>query len=395
MASNDIAVEIEDEMSAVHKFTADTYAAKFPELETMVPNALDYCRVVESIGNEMDMTLVDLGSMLPPSQVMVVSVTGSTTNGQKLSEETLERCLEGCALMQQLETSKTKILRFVESRMSRIAPNLAALLGSEVSAALMGFAGGLTALSKIPACNLQVMGQKKRTLGGFGQVAAMKHCGMIYHAPLIQSCPVPLRQKAVRVLGGKVALAARSDTFQSARDGSVGRAFHGAISTKIEKWQEAPPARTKKALKKPDDMPSRKRGGKRHRRQKERFGLTDVHKEASRMGFANMNDEYGDAAMGLTLGSLGKEGSGRLRQMTSQRQKKMARKEAKQQKKVAGGGSYGGGSASTTSGLSSSLAFTPVQGLELQNPNAAADRVRAANAKYFGANGGFSSVKPK
>ena len=81
--------------------------------------------------------------------------------------------------------------------------------------------------------------------------------------------------------------------------------------------------------------------------------------------------------------------------MTSQRQKKMARKEAKQQKKVAGGGSYGGGSASTTSGLSSSLAFTPVQGLELQNPNAAADRVRAANAKYFGANGGFSSVKPK
>ena len=47
-----------------------------------------------------------------------------------------------------------------------------------------------------------------------------------------------------------------------------------------------------------------------------------------------------------------------------------------------------------TNGLSSSLVFTPVQGLELVNPNAAAERVKAANNKWFNANSGFMSAAP-
>lgn len=36
------------------------------------------------------------------------------------------------------------------------------------------------------------------------------------------------------------------------------------MEEKIEKWQELQTAKTKKALPKPDDMPARKRGGKRY-----------------------------------------------------------------------------------------------------------------------------------
>jgi hypothetical protein len=42
--------------------------------------------------------------------------------------------------------------------MGSIAPNLSAAIGSEVAARLMGVAGGLLALSRIPACNIQVGG---------------------------------------------------------------------------------------------------------------------------------------------------------------------------------------------------------------------------------------------
>jgi hypothetical protein len=49
-----------------------------------------------------------------------------------------------------------QIIRFVESRMHQIAPNLSAAIGSEVAARLMGVAGGLMTLSKMPACNVQV-----------------------------------------------------------------------------------------------------------------------------------------------------------------------------------------------------------------------------------------------
>lgn len=48
-----------------------------------------------------------------------------------------------------------------------IAPNLSALVGSSVAAKLIAAAGGLAALSKIPACNLILLGAPKRNLAGF------------------------------------------------------------------------------------------------------------------------------------------------------------------------------------------------------------------------------------
>ena len=48
------------------------------------------------------------------------------------------------------------ILKLVQLKMHHIAPNLSAAVGSEIAAKLMGVAGGLTNLSKMPACNVQV-----------------------------------------------------------------------------------------------------------------------------------------------------------------------------------------------------------------------------------------------
>jgi U4/U6 small nuclear ribonucleoprotein PRP31 len=56
----------------------------------------------------------------------------------------------------QLEEDKAAILRLVQLKMDRIAPNLSAAVSTEIAAQLMGVAGGLANLSKMPACNVQV-----------------------------------------------------------------------------------------------------------------------------------------------------------------------------------------------------------------------------------------------
>ena len=56
--------------------------------------------------------------------------------------------------------------------MHKIAPNLSAILGTEIAAKLMGVAGGIRALSQIPACNIQVLGAKKRLLTGYSNASA-------------------------------------------------------------------------------------------------------------------------------------------------------------------------------------------------------------------------------
>lgn len=102
-----------------------------------------------------------LSQILTPATVMVVSVSASTSQGEPLTSAEMDRVLEACQMAQQLNDMKTEVFEFVESRMSLIAPNLSVLVGASVAAKIMGVAGGLTKLSKMPACNIQVKSQAK------------------------------------------------------------------------------------------------------------------------------------------------------------------------------------------------------------------------------------------
>lgn len=48
--ANNLTVEIENELNIIHKFIRDKYSKRFPELESLVPNALDYIRTVKVSG---------------------------------------------------------------------------------------------------------------------------------------------------------------------------------------------------------------------------------------------------------------------------------------------------------------------------------------------------------
>jgi U4/U6 small nuclear ribonucleoprotein PRP31 len=56
----------------------------------------------------------------------------------------------------------------------------------------------------------------------------------------------------------------------------TGQKFKSEMAAKIEKWQEPPPAKTAKPLPAPDAEAKKRRGGRRLRKMKERYGLTDV-----------------------------------------------------------------------------------------------------------------------
>ena len=52
-----------------------------PLTPSQVHHPVDYARVVSRIGNEMDLTLVDLDDILPAATVMVVTVRGKAVGG--------------------------------------------------------------------------------------------------------------------------------------------------------------------------------------------------------------------------------------------------------------------------------------------------------------------------
>ncbi|XP_021900401.1 U4/U6 small nuclear ribonucleoprotein Prp31 homolog isoform X2 [Carica papaya] len=383
---NALSVDIENEIVIIHNFIRDKYRLKFPELESLVHHPIDYARVVKKIGNEMDLTLVDLEGLLPSAIIMVVSVTASTTSGKPLPDDVLQKTAEACDRALDLDSAKKKVLDFVESRMGYIAPNLSAIVGSAVAAKLMGTAGGLSALAKIPACNVQLLGNKKRNLAGFSTATSQFRVGYLEQTEIFQSTPPALRMRACRLLAAKSTLAARVDSTRGDPSGSTGRALREEIRKKIEKWQEPPPAKQPKPLPVPDSEPKKKRGGRRLRKMKERYAITDMRKLANRMQFGVPEESSLGDGLGEGYGMLGQAGSNKLR--VSRVQSKLSAKVAKKFKEKAFG------SSGATSGLTSSLAFTPVQGIELTNPQAHAHQLGSGTqSTYFSEIGTFSKIK--
>lgn len=154
--------------ATIHKFTKEKYQKRFPELDSLIIPEMDYIRTVKELRNDLDSAKNNdlLQQILTQATIMIVSVTASTTQGEELTEQELKNIDEACDMAIQLNNFKLRIYEYVESRMTFISPNLTAIVGASTAAKLVGLAGGLTKLSKIPACNIQILGSQKKTLAG-------------------------------------------------------------------------------------------------------------------------------------------------------------------------------------------------------------------------------------
>ncbi|RCN33901.1 putative U4/U6 small nuclear ribonucleoprotein Prp31 [Ancylostoma caninum] len=392
-----LAADIDGEISVIHKFVRDKYEKRFPELETLVPNPLEYLAAVKLLGNEINTKGQNkelLGQILAPATCIVVSVTASTTQGKSLEPDELNAVREACDLAEKLHTDRISMHRLVELRMSLIAPNLVHLLGAATTALLVSQAGGLAPLSRMPACNIQVLGRQRRSLAGFSSTSALPHAGFVYFHPLVQSMPPDLKSKAAKILAAKCTLAARVDSLHESPNGAIGVHLLEQVRSKMEKLLEPPPVKASKALPKPLDKASKKRGGRRVRKMKERMGMTDLRKSANRMNFGELAEDVLQDHIGFDLGQVktGNIAGGRIRAgvVDSKTRVRMSQKMQRQMERQR---AQGGVTSirSKTAGTASSVTFTPVQGLEIINPTAL-EKTATSSSTYFSSSASFVKV---
>ncbi|EPY49462.1 U4/U6 X U5 tri-snRNP complex subunit Prp31 [Schizosaccharomyces cryophilus OY26] len=353
--SNSIAMEIDDEILRLHRLVKEWYHGRFPELSGLVLNAFDYCKTVLALLNDLENSKSKL-SFLPSATVMVIATTSTTTTGRPLPE--------GCSAIEQLSVAKVKIINYVQSRISVVAPNLSTIVGSTTAANLIGIAGGLTRLGKFPACNLPALGKKRLTTIGINNPAVSGDYGFLYMSDIVQKTPPDARKQAIRILAAKVALAARIDSIHEFSDGSFGIQTRTEVERKIEKLLEPPSQRPTVALPVPDDKPKRRRGGRRIRKMKEQYAVTELRKMQNRVTFGKEEAEVLNYDESEGLGMLGQEGEGKIRAASIDTRTKLKLPKARKAQLQ----SMAAKNPLQASGLQSSLSFTPVQGIELVNP---------------------------
>ena len=114
-------------------------------------------------------------------------------------------------------------------------------------------------------------------------------------------------------------------------------------------------------------------------------------KKANTRAFSSAQGEYGDDAMGITLGLLDSaDGGGKLRKTTEKRKMRQANTKASRKRDA-----QLAQRAQNKDGLASSVVFSQSTSMELVNPDANKDRVREANRKWFKDNAGFQSALPR
>lgn len=386
--ANNLAVDVDNEVMVMHKFIRDHYSPRFPELETLIPNPWDYVQAVKAIGNDGDVGSAKLDGILPHGIVVVISMTASTTDGQVLPDSEWHCVQEALNLVFELEHARRRILEYVESRMNMIAPNLSAVVGTRTATKLLGVAGGLEGLSKIPACNLHLLGAARKNAIGLSSVhnGASRSTGFLSQSELVDSTPDDYKRQAIRMVSAKATLAARMDAGKTtARDGSYGLRLYEELSKKLEKIQEPPPQSLDKVLPIPKEGNSKKkRGGRRARKAKERNGMTELRKMQNRLEFGKQEEEAFGYDESVGLGMINSSASGKVRaQVAEDRSKGKISKANKNRLAALRGASTAQTGMSIVDGTASSLSFTPVQGIELADPSRARQSAQSANAKWF------------
>lgn len=300
---NQIITLINYETEFLLKFITRQYSRIFPELATIVLNPFDYIKVIQLIKQDLK-NIKDyeapLREILTNDKILVVMMSGVKSNQDNsmnsispISTEQFDIIMKACDMVMSLETLLNKLSTFIQGKLIKFTPNLSNLLGSITTAQLLINTGSLNQLCLIPSCNLPSLGVKElstKTTGSTNAKSIQK--GYLYQNDMIKYLPPNIIKPALRILSGKVILAARIDLSKTTPNGELGTKYHQEVVEKIDKLLTPPGSTMVKPLPKPSEFKSKRRGGKKLQKSKARFRASELAKAQNKMSFGNQEDSY-------------------------------------------------------------------------------------------------------
>ena len=305
----------------------ELYSPYFPDLPTIVTNSFEYVKSIKVIEENKLLLKNDTKSgikqlkqelsFLPNNALMTLTFMLSSSNVINSSQDNSSegQIKKNYEKILEIFNQKNILLNFISNHMKYLAPNLTLLLGPEISAKLVTEAGGLAPLARTPSGNILNMGRHELNLEGFSTMNKFNN-GYLTELKEYKNAVDSMKIKVLRRYANKTALAARKDAFlnRSKNNGNNNKENYGTelkkiIADKVEKIKNDVQPILKKPLPRPDDKPSKKRGGKRVRGIKKKFELTEVRKLKNRMKFGEPEAEYRDTGVGFGMLGVGGIGS--------------------------------------------------------------------------------------
>ena len=274
----------------LHSIISNYFHERFPDLASIVPDFTSYAILAKYLSNNSDINNEDIKSLLSQQQIVAVTLSLNQKLGEPFSSPIFDETCDFQIFCGTISNSLTQICsRCVE----KFAPNMCALVGTEISALLITTAGGLDKLAMMPACNVQVLGTEKTALLGFSSKYNDSHKGFIYSTDIIQQADPQYRDMLNRKLSSKVTLCARVDNSKSKQDGSFGEKEKIELFQKMDKISNNTTPKYIRPLPVPDLVSTKTRGGREARAKKKKFGMSEELRKRQKVAFG-VGGQFGE-----------------------------------------------------------------------------------------------------
>ncbi|KAM9799110.1 nucleolar protein 56 [Syngnathus typhle] len=193
------------------------YGYHFPELVRIVPDNSLYCRLAQLIGNRKELTDESVASLeevvMDNAKAQAILDASRSSMGMDISPIDLINIERFSNRVVSLAAYRLELQEYLRSKMSQVAPNLAALIGEVVGARLISHAGSLTNLAKYPASTVQILGAEKALFRALKTRGNTPKYGLIFHSTFIGRAAAKNKGRISRYLANKCSIASRIDCF--------------------------------------------------------------------------------------------------------------------------------------------------------------------------------------
>ncbi|KAI9929217.1 hypothetical protein ASPWEDRAFT_168943 [Aspergillus wentii DTO 134E9] len=237
------AIAILDQLDkAINTFSMrvrEWYSWHFPELVKIVSDNQRYAQLalfVKDKKNLTDENLHDIAALVEDDEGVAQSIIDAAKHsmGQEISESDMENVISFAHRVVSLSKYRKSLHTYLVSKMSVVAPNLAALIGEIVGARLISHAGSLTNLSKYPASTVQILGAEKALFRALKTKGNTPKYGLLYHSSFIGRAGPKNKGRISRFLANKCSIASRIDNFSEEPSTKFGEVLKNQVEERLE-----------------------------------------------------------------------------------------------------------------------------------------------------------------
>ena len=233
--------EVDKTANIISARLREWYGLHFPELTSMVDDNISLTKLIINFKSRPNYDAGLLEQMgYSKAKSKAIETAARESRGADLRDEDISRIIQLAEEAQHLFSLRDKLASHVEKTMREVAPNLSEVAGATIGARLIARAGGLQKLSILPSSTIQILGAEKALYRALKSGARPPKHGILFQHASVHSAPKWQRGKVARSLAGKMAIAARVDTFRGSKDESILSSLQTLLDEIKEKYKEPP-----------------------------------------------------------------------------------------------------------------------------------------------------------